>query len=222
MAKRTPFTSQEERLERLIKNARAEVVALKGMVNTARSIVAAQFVKIDDPSSPQILRVSEGGTLEMGSESPMRVIGSITEGVSHAGDVDETEVGKIVLPANSMGANGTVRVTGHFLADGGGAGNRIFRMYFGGTKIANFGPFVSATLMLDSAPIYVWNRGATNDQEARSLNAPGDHFRTGDARTEMAINTTADVDITFTVQNLGGAGLSSRLRHAFMEAYYHD
>ena len=86
MAKRTPFTAQEERLERLIKNARSEIVALKGMIDTARSIVAAQYVKVDDPSSPQILRVSEGGSLELGNAGTWQVLDVLNEEVSHTGD----------------------------------------------------------------------------------------------------------------------------------------
>jgi hypothetical protein len=66
MAKQRPFTSQQERLDRLIKNLQDEVAALKGMIDTERSIVAAQYVKVQGASSSQIIKISEGGGLILG------------------------------------------------------------------------------------------------------------------------------------------------------------
>lgn len=66
MAKQKPFTSQQERLERLVTNMQDEVAALKGMIDTDRSIVTAEFVKVQDGPSTQIIRISEGGSLLLG------------------------------------------------------------------------------------------------------------------------------------------------------------
>jgi hypothetical protein len=214
MAKQRPFTAQEERLQRLTRNAEIKIVELKGFVDTARSIVAAETVKIDDEDSPQILRVSEGGTLEAGGLTPIGVVDTITEEVSHTGDTAEATVGTITVPANSMGPNGFVKVDALFRAIG--AGQHEFRTYFGGQLFSRY--FVSGTnLMVDMNPKFVWNRGATNSQGSGIQWLARSRF--GESVFSGAIDTTQDVDVTFTVQN-SIAGDTAYLRFALVGAYY--
>lgn len=147
-------------------------------------------------------------------------IAAIVEPQSHTGDTSETTVGTIVVGANTMGPYGYIAIHASFVANGGGVGNRTLRIYFGGTKIIQY-TGSSATLQLDSAPVHVWNRGATNDQETRSMNAVYTHARAGDSRTTMAKDTTADVNVDFKIQN-SAAGLSSCLRFAYVEMFRFD
>jgi hypothetical protein len=216
MAKQTPFTSQQERLERLIKNARSEVVALKGMIDTARSIVAAQYVKIDDAVSPQVLRVSEGGSLELGNETPFRVIGTVRD-QSHTGDTSETVLGTVTIPADSMGPNGFLRIAALFRAIGSGL--HTFKVQWGGNDVKRY--WLAATsLYADFCPIFIWNKGATNSQETGIMWSIL-HLRSPESPTTFSEDTTADVDVTFTVQN-ATAGDTSYLRFALVEAFYSD
>lgn len=217
MAKRAPFTSQEERLERLIKNARSEIVALKGMIDTARSIVAAQYVKVDDPSSPQILRVSEGGTLDMGSESPLRIIGAITEEVSHTGDTNEATLGTITVPADSMGPHGFIRVWAVFV--GMGAGTHTFKIKFDGND-AKRTWYAGTNQLVDFVPAFIWNKGVT-DSQGTGIMWGVSHLRTPESPTLFAVDTTTDVDVTFTGQNTV-AGDTVYLRFALVEAFFSD
>jgi hypothetical protein len=217
MTKRAPFTAQEERLERLIRNARSEIVALKGMIDTARSIVTAQYVKVDDPSSPQILRVSEGGTLEMGSESPMRIIGAITEEVSHTGDTNEVTLGTITVPADSMGAHGFLRIAALFRAMG--AGTHTFKIKFGGNDVKRTW-YAGTTMLIDFVPAFVWNKGAVDSQETGIMWGVS-HLRTPETPTSFAVDTSADVDVTFTGQNTV-AGDTAYFRFGLVEAFFSD
>lgn len=219
MAKQRPFTSQEERLQRLIRNAELKIVALKDMIDTAERVVAAETVELGNPASPLILSASEGGTLETGEDSPMRVIGTITDEASHTGDTNETELGKITVPGNSMGAHGFIRLYVSFraLRTGGGTGNHTFKAYFGGSLLASYtGNF--ANLMLDMTPRFVWNQGATNVQSS-GFRLCERHIRTAEAPFAATKDTTADVDITFTVQNAVAAH-TAYLRAVFVEAFF--
>lgn len=221
MAKRTPFTSQAERLERLIKNLQNEVAGIKTMVDVDRGVLTAQLIKVDDPSSPQIIRVSEGGSLEAGGEPlPWRAV--IAEEASHTGDTNETELGKITVPGNSMGAHGFIRVHALYraLRNGQPGANHTFRARFGGIGGTIFSTYTAnfANLMLDIVPKFIWNTGVTNAQGSGILQAHF-HTRAGEAPYASAVDTTADVDISFTVQN-ANALHSAFLRSAFVEAFF--
>jgi hypothetical protein len=220
MAKRTPFTAQEERLQRLVRNAELKIVALKGMIDTARSIVEAQYVKVDDAVSPQVLRVSEGGTLEAGGDSPMKTLPPIVEAVSHTGDTLETTLGTITVPANSMGPNGFVRITTVWKIASAGKVN----IYFGQINAANKVGYWSLPLpvLLEARPVHVWN---TNDASAQSASSAADtlalsiHYDAGASPVSMTEDTTSDIEIYFTVQN-NLAGDTSYLYYALAEAFY--
>ena len=217
MAKRTPFPSQAERLERLIKNLQDEVAGIKTVVDVDRSIVTAEILKVTGVE-PQIIRVSEGGGLEAGGE-PLPWRGAITEEASHTGDTSETEVGKITVPGDKMGVHGYVSLFVFFRAErtGGGTGNHTFRVYFDGQILANHtGNF--ANLMVDMTPRFIWNQGVTNLQSS-GFRLTDRHTRAGEAPYPGVADTTADVDITFTVQNAVAAH-TAYLRSAFVEAIF--
>ena len=220
MAKRTPFTAQQERLERLIKNLQNEVADIKTMVDVERGILTAQLIKVDDPSSPQIIRVSEGGSLDLGSESGMRVLGVLTEAVSHTGDLVETELFKVTVPANSMGPNGVVRISSAWHATKIPGGVWFARVYFGAALISKYGTTVAATL--ESRPVMVWNKNNTGAQRhVDSFIQLPIHFSGGVHITDRAVDTTADVDITFKAI-CGNAGDEVFLHYAMVEALYRD
>lgn len=222
MAKKQPFTSQQERLERTIRNAELKIVELKELIDTERNIITAELVKVDDPTSPQVLRVSEDGVLEAGGQStPWR--DAITAEASHTGDTVETELGKITIPANKMGPNGIVRV---FVICKPHAG-ATFRIYFGQKITANrigYWFHASTDFYVSSRPLFVWNK---NNTSAQSGEEPDDnlqldrHFIAFGVPPNMTEDTTQDVVIYFTVINAAG-GDTSYLYFALVEVFYKD
>lgn len=218
MAKRTPFTTQQERLERLIKNLQDEVAAIKGMVDTERSIITAQTVKVDDPASPQIIRVSEEGDIEAGGEVlPWRR--AITVEASHTGDTDETELGKITVPGGKMGPNGFILVSAHFYGVESGS-VRDFRVRWGGNQViwSQYNG-VYPRIMYDVPSKMIWNKGVTNAQGSGVI--AFHHWRVNENSQSWAVDTTQDVDITFTVK-CNNAAHTTYLRFALVEVFHGD
>lgn len=215
MAKRTPLTFQEERLQRLTRNAELKIVALKVMIDTAQKIVTAESVDVGTP--PQTIELSAGGSLDLGAETPLRVIGAITVEASHTGDTSETEVGKITMPANSMGLKGFVRISVFWRWEG--TGNKTIRIKFGGSTVKTT-TASGALTMVDDLPTFVWNQNDAAVQSSGIL-LGNVHARPGEMPFAGTIDTTADVDITFTVEN-AVASATSRLRFAAVEAFYQD
>lgn len=205
-------------IELSIGNLQRQIDEIKTMVDTERSVVTADIFKVDDPSSPQILRVSEEGSLEAGGE-PLPWRRSITVEASHTGDTSETEVGKITVLGGKMGPNGHIELAIFFRAErtGGGTGNHTFKVYFGGQILASHtGNF--ASLMVDMTPRFIWNQGAANAQSS-GFRLVDRHTRSGEAPFAPAIDTTQDVDITFTVQN-AVATHTAYLRSAFAKVIH--
>lgn len=223
MAKRVPFTSQEERLQRLIRNAELKIVALKGMVDTAERIISAQSLLVGPEASPQTIGVSEGGGLELGSGSPMTVLDAITVEASHTGDTLETEIGTLIVPADEMGPNGIVRISLMCRPFTGA----ILKVYWGQILAANrisSWTHAAAPFLVYSHPIHVWNKNATNAQSADNDGAAlilGQHWVAAGVPNAMTEDTTADVNIHITVQN-AAAGNTSNLYMAIAEAIHRD
>ena len=199
MAKRNPFTTQQERLERLITNVRREVADIKTMVDTERGILTAQIVKIDDPSSPQILRVSEGGTLELGNADSWQVLDMLTVEVSHTGDALETVLHTVKVPGGRMGAKGGLRIFASFRAMG--AGNHQFFVRFDGALVS-FWSATATNYMLDLTTAYIWNLAAT--LQGAGIQDVVRHQKSTESPFSGAIDTTNDVDLTFAAKNVVG------------------
>lgn len=219
------MTLDTERIERLIAGLRTDIDAIEGMVDTERRVVSAQYVKVEDPVSPQIIRVSEGGNLALGNEGNWRVIGTINKPVSHTGDLLEVDLGVIPLPPNSMGPNGVMRVWSVWEGSPSGSGHRFF-IYFGqkdvGHRIAHF---VHATHQLvRCAPTEVWNQGATDHQGVFSAVHNFNmiqHSVVTASPIEMAEDTTAEVPIYFTGK-VDNPAHTTTLHYARVEALYRN
>lgn len=209
------MTAPLERLEGRVAAALTRLDAIEDMVDTDRRVVGAEKFKVEtDSDSPQIIAASEEGGLSLGTEGSWQIVGSLNEEVSHTGDVAETLLETIVVPANRMGINGILRISALFRATG--AGLHTFRAKFGGTAFATYF-LASNNLMVDILPCFVFNQGATDSQGSGILFAAV-HARIGEAPFASAADTTADVDVDFTVQNAAGAD-TAFLRFALVEAY---
>ena len=198
MAKRNPFTAQQERLERLIANVRSEVADIKTMVDVERGLLTAQLIKMDGPVSPQIIRISEGGGIEVGGSSSWEIVDVLTESVSHTGDLVNTTIHTAVIPADKMGANGVVRISSIWRTTVTVAAQWWNRIYFGGTNIAQDAHTVARAI--DSRPIRVWNKNDVNAQgHVQNNMLMKGHFGNSTIPS-LAIDTTQDVDIEFKAQ----------------------
>lgn len=219
MARQTPFTAQQERLDRRIKNNEAEIEAIRTMVNPDRSLLTAQIIKVTDPTSPQIIRVSAGGSLEVGGVSGWKPVGALTEAVTHTGDTLETTLFTATVRGGSMGPNGFVRIWSMWRVDIGGGGTWRIRYRFDGSSIGTFSS--SAARGLDSRLIHIWNK---NDEAAQSHMsdslALSGHVG-GSSIIPLTKDTTADIPITFTAKG-GNAAHVSVLHSALVEVLHRD
>ena len=205
----TPIALLEARLAA----AEADITLFKGMINTSRRVVAArQFKAENDTPSPQIIKCGDCGDLVLGSEGGwQRLATPLTIEASHTGDTDETELHAITVPAGRMGLNGILKIFASFR--GMGAGLHTVRVRFGGVLVRRFWS-ANTELMAGFVPTYLWNRGAANSQGSGILWS--DHDRVGEPPFSEAIDTTANVDIAFTVEN-AAADETSYLRLAVAE-----
>lgn len=121
---------------------------------------------------------------------------------SHTGTTTETVLGTLTIPANAIGANGTLMIVAIFgSANGGAPGNRTARVRFNG-----IGGTVLTTMTLTSTNRsgmlirFLSNRNAANSQIV--LNSASSAFGgsiSGDNLT-MSVDTTAPVDVVATGQ----------------------
>ena len=151
------------------------------------------------------------------SVPPMfEIIGAITVAASHTGDTNETELGKITVPGNSMGPNGSLRIwsTWQTLLSGG---NKNMKVKWGGQILES--QVWAGTGCGSFTPLHIWNTGATNSQKSQDWAMAVGHLKAGGTVEVAAKDTTADVDITFTGQ-LGNAGDTVALEFALVERYY--
>jgi len=203
-------------LEERLAAAEAEITLFRGMLDTTRRVVSAAHLVVEtDTSSPQVLTASDGGSLELGAETPMRVIGTARD-QSHTGDTDLTKIATITVPADSMGANGFLRIAADWRATG--AGTHTFKIQFGGNDVRRYWS-AGALLMADFPPTVIRNKGATNSQESGIMWLA--FTRNTESPNTMSEDTTADVDVDFLVQNTD-AGAEAFLRFALVEAFYQD
>jgi hypothetical protein len=137
-----------------------------------------------------------------------RVLAQSAVSVSHTGDLLEITLATITVPAGAMGANGCVIVEAQFSYPNS-ANVKTLRIKFGGTTVANTAPTSSLQTNFRSR---IQNRNATNSQVAVNVGAASYGNSTG-AIVTSAINTTAAVNITITVQ------LASAAETVVLESY---
>lgn len=141
---------------------------------------------------------------------------SITVEASHTGDTNETELGKITIPANKMGPNGHVKIYAAWRTLGSG-GAHHFRVYFGGTRVS-FYYHGGAGVSYEMIRLFVWNMGVTNLQ-GRGTSRGQLHAST--VSGNLSEDTTLDVDVSFRTI-LGDPADTTILRFALVKAYHKD
>lgn len=197
-------------------------LAEKGAANGVASLNGSALVVEDPvnatatPTAGKIPKADGSGKLDgwVSIPSTFEEVGRITAGASHTGDTLLTKIGTITVLADSMGANGALRIFALFRATG--IGTHTFKIQFGGNDIRRYW-LAGVKLMVDFLPVFVWNKNATNSQESGIL------WHATVINTEnpnlMAVDTTADVDVDFLVQNTDASAVAF-LRYAFVEASF--
>lgn len=135
----------------------------------------------------------------------VRTIATRRTTASWTGSTAETTVYTATVPANTLGANGSL----HFISTlkwSNNANAKTMRIKVNGTTIYQYGPTTNQTLR---AYTILSNRNATNVQVAGgptggTVNAGFNSASTSDVAT-FTFDTTADLTITLTVQ-LGNSG----------------
>jgi hypothetical protein len=146
-----------------------------------------------------------------------RVVGSINTQTSHTGNTDETVLGTITLPANSMGANGYIEIDAHYSFTGTNTKNA--RIRFNGLAGTVYHSLAPTTQLSAHATSVIYNRNNTSSQVATgTATAFGS---SSSAATTSAINTTNAVDIVFTGQ-LTNSGESVAIEAASVKVRYSD
>jgi len=133
------------------------------------------------------------------------VLAQSNTAASHTGSTVETVLATVTLPANTLSANGSLRVTPLF-SKSGTAGTAQVKVRFGGTSGTLYlNHSVSATTTLDqSGPIYIRANNATNAQKGFPATNIAQQGAVTNAMVTSAEDTTANVDIVFSAQ-LGNA-----------------
>lgn len=129
-----------------------------------------------------------------------KVVAASGSAQSVTGTVAKTTLATIAIPANSMAANGVLRVTAQWSFTSS-ANNKTTSIDFGGT---NFQAWVNTTVASARTQVEIHNRNATNSQVSTAANNSGFGSSTSTSLTG-AIDTTAaqNVVLSGTLANTG-------------------
>lgn len=206
----------------------------KGAANGVASLNGSTLVVEDPanatatPTAGKIPKADGTGKLDAWVTIPsvppaFKVVDTLTVEVSHTGDTIETVVHTAVVPADEMGANGTVRISALQCRP---FANSSFNVYWGEvTALKKIGFWThSVTFFLFARSIEVWNKNSVTAQGAGSASAPlilGQHFVAAGTPVALTEDTEQDVNIYFTIQN-AVAGNTSYLYHVVTEVFHQD
>lgn len=124
------------------------------------------------------------------------ILGQSSVAVSHTGDLNEFTFATCTVPANAMGANGKLEVSGLWTFTNS-VNNKTLRIRFSGIS----GTILSSSVNTTTATQHFWgiigNRNATNSQIASFAQL---NTATGSAPITAAIDTTAGTTVLLTGQ----------------------
>ncbi len=132
-----------------------------------------------------------------------------TSVLSHTGNTNETVLATVAVPANSMGANGVLRVRSVWTVTNN-ANNKTRRIRFGAAGAGTGGTvalgFASASTGSAQHFTQIQNRAATNSQAGMQTGAGSGGFaEASTGATTLAIDTTAATELAITGQLASGA-----------------
>lgn len=156
----------------------------------------------ENPTVSGYLKRIQDATEALETNSP-RVIAQSAVAVSHTGDINETTLATIAVPAGVMGINGQIEITASWSMTSS-TNARTMRTKFGAMQLGG----LALTTALASAQTFsrVANRNDAAVQVGGSASAASNPFSANaNALTTGTVDTTAAVDITLTAQ-LAAAG----------------
>lgn len=133
---------------------------------------------------------------------PLRQFRVLDQGggtLSHTGDTSETIVKTVTIPGNALGPNGLIKVSSIWSNNNNG-NSKSFRWRLGG--LAGDVAFVGANttnISYNDPERTIANAGVANSQVGRNGGSAG-AGASGSSVFTAAIDTTASVDLVFTVQ----------------------
>lgn len=118
--------------------------------------------------------------------------------VANTGNTTENTVATITIPANSMGANGYIRVISTWTTTGN-TNTKTVRVKFNGTIYTIVNHTLSTALMVQAITI-IQNRNNTSSQIGGPAGTEGIERSINGAAITSAHNTTGALDVTLTAQ----------------------
>lgn len=143
-----------------------------------------------------------GGTITALAGAPtVSVLAQSNVQVSHTGDTAETTLVDYTLPANTLPANGILRITTLWSRNSGGTGSNTPRIRFGGISGTVYGTQTNATTQpAQSWQNFIYANNATNSQKGPIANN-GNPFNVNvGPLITSTLDTTSAQHIVFTVQ----------------------
>lgn len=191
---------------------------LFGLIALVAVRAEAQIPAVNSTATP--VPLAQGGTAQNAASSQALtfalgapyVLCRNAAAASHTGDTNETTIATCTVPANSLGANGRLRVYSVWgYTNSANAKNlRVRFSTISGTAYAEVAPTTSTAIVL---AFDIANRGATNSQVGKPT-ASGS--ASGTAAITSAVATTASTTLVFTAQ-LASAGETITLESSIVE-----
>ena len=165
--------------------------------------------------------VADGGTGASTAQAAAQnlgvpyIIAQSGAAVAAPGDTNENTLATIAIPANSMGANGRIKVRAFFTCPSS-ANNKTFKFVFGGTTISSL---VVTTVTQEDMWVEIMNLNATNSQRSSQTMSMTSSALTFANTATAAIDTTQAVNLTITVTKASGGEAVSLIWY-YVEAMY--
>lgn len=122
--------------------------------------------------------------------------------VSCPADTSEDTLATITIPANALGANGSIRLHAQFSMTSS-ANNKTMRVRFSGGSGTQYLSITQTTISNGLVDLVIANRGATNSQVGTTLFFTGGgalQLNNGSTPPTSAVDTTAQTTIVITGQ----------------------
>ncbi len=135
---------------------------------------------------------------------------------SHTGNTTETVLATYTLPANTLSANGILRITSLWKKTGT-AGTRTERIRLGGTSGTSYYENTnSANILSMTNQILIYANGATNAQKGFGTNSSSGLGTVAGTNVTSSVDTTNNVDVVLSTQ-LSNSGDTDELESYLIE-----
>lgn len=165
-------------------------------------VVNAQGVVAADPSIAAIT----GGSIGTGVTGVVSLLAQSWAAVSCPADTSEDTLATISVPANTLGANGSLRITTHWSFTSS-ANTKTMRVRFSGAAGATYFQINGTTQQFYTVTTTIANRNATNSQGGNSafVTAAASAGLQSTSALTSAVDTTATTSVVISGQKALGS-----------------